>query len=59
MPIHLGMHWTLVVIDFDFKEIRYYDSMNGKNYDSLRGLSIYLKEEYNDKKKSSAKFDLN
>ena len=38
IPIHLGLHWTLAIIDFTCKEIRYYDSMNGNNYECLKAL---------------------
>lgn len=38
IPIHLGLHWTLSVIDFSCQEIRYYDSMNGNNNECLRSL---------------------
>lgn len=50
IPVHLGLHWTLAVIDFNCKEIRYYDSMNGNNNDCLRALKNYLKDEHQDKK---------
>jgi sentrin-specific protease 1 len=38
IPIHLGLHWTLAVIDFNCEEIRYYDSMNGNNNECLKVL---------------------
>lgn len=50
VPIHLGLHWTLAVIDLLCKEIRYYDSMNGNNHECLKALKLYLKEEHADKK---------
>jgi Ulp1 family protease len=57
VPIHLGLHWTLAVVDFKQNEIRYYDSMNGYNNECLKALCNYLKQEHMDKKKSE--FDLN
>lgn len=57
IPVHLGMHWTLAIIDFNCKEIRYYDSMNGNNNECLKALRNYLKDEYADKK-NGAQFDL-
>ena len=57
IPIHLGLHWTLAVIDFDCNEIRYYDSMNGNNSECLKALRNYLKDEYADKK-SGLQLDL-
>ena len=59
IPIHLGLHWTLVVIDFDCNEIRYYDSMNGNNNECLNALRNFLKDEYAHKnKKSGLQLDL-
>jgi Ulp1 family protease len=57
VPIHLGVHWTLAVIDFDCKEIKYYDSMNGNNGECLNALRNYLKDEYADKK-AGAQYDI-
>ena len=31
IPVHLGMHWCLAVVDVDRKNITYYDSMGGNN----------------------------
>ncbi len=50
VPVHLGLHWTLAVIDFSVREVRYYDSMNGNNSECLRALRGYLADEYRDKK---------
>jgi sentrin-specific protease 1 len=50
IPVHLGLHWTLAVIDMTCKEVRYYDSMNGNNHECLRSLRNYLRDEYADKK---------
>jgi sentrin-specific protease 1 len=38
VPLHLGLHWTLAVIDFNCREVRYYDSMNGNNGECLKAL---------------------
>jgi sentrin-specific protease 1 len=38
VPVHLGDHWTLAVIDFTCQEIRYYNSLNGNNIDCLEML---------------------
>ncbi|NXH17039.1 SENP2 protease, partial [Bucco capensis] len=45
VPIHLRVHWALVVIDLRRKNIKYYDSMaqNGNNICQI--LFQYLKEE--------------
>ncbi|KAG6921181.1 SUMO1/sentrin specific peptidase 1 [Chelydra serpentina] len=36
VPIHLGVHWCLAVIDFRKKTITYYDSMGGINNEACR-----------------------
>ncbi len=41
VPIHLGLHWTLAVIDMNCQEIRYYDSMNGNNNECLKALRYF------------------
>lgn len=55
VPIHLGMHWCMAIINLKQKVIRYYDSMGGLNNRCLETLLKYLCEEHMDKKKS--KFD--
>ncbi|KAL3831902.1 hypothetical protein ACJMK2_023596 [Sinanodonta woodiana] len=56
IPVHLGMHWCLCVVDFKKKNILYYDSMGGNNYQCLEAIKKYLCDEMMDKKKQ--KFDL-
>ncbi|NXX82690.1 SENP1 protease, partial [Urocolius indicus] len=36
VPIHLGLHWCLAVVDFRKKTITYYDSMGGINSEACR-----------------------
>ncbi|MEE6471909.1 hypothetical protein FKM82_009406 [Ascaphus truei] len=50
VPIHLGVHWCLAVIDFRKKSVTYYDSMGGLNNEACRILLQYLKQESMDKK---------
>ncbi|XP_044299081.1 sentrin-specific protease 1 isoform X1 [Varanus komodoensis] len=57
VPIHLGVHWCLAVIDFRKKTIIYYDSMGGNDNDACKILLQYLKQESLDKKKRE--FDTN
>uniref|UniRef100_A0A8C3RSZ0 SUMO specific peptidase 1 n=1 Tax=Chelydra serpentina TaxID=8475 RepID=A0A8C3RSZ0_CHESE len=57
VPIHLGVHWCLAVIDFRKKTITYYDSMGGINNEACRILLQYLKQESLDKKRKE--FDAN
>uniref|UniRef100_A0A1I7Y033 ULP_PROTEASE domain-containing protein n=1 Tax=Steinernema glaseri TaxID=37863 RepID=A0A1I7Y033_9BILA len=51
VPVHLGAHWCLAVIDMDRKTIDYYDSMLGNNNNGLEKLREYLALEMKDKKK--------
>ncbi|KAG5876722.1 hypothetical protein JTB14_015511 [Gonioctena quinquepunctata] len=52
IPIHLGMHWCMAVIDFRDRSIRYYDSMGSSNKKCLDALKRYLEAEHLDKKKT-------
>jgi hypothetical protein len=54
VPVSLGQHWTLAVVDHREKELRYYDSMRGKGpcaegEECLDYLRRYLVDESNDK----------
>ncbi|XP_048221541.1 sentrin-specific protease 1 isoform X1 [Perognathus longimembris pacificus] len=57
VPIHLGVHWCLAVVDFRKKNITYYDSMGGINNEACKILLQYLKQESIDKKRKE--FDTN
>jgi len=57
VPVHLGMHWCLAVVDMDMKEIKYYDSMGGNNSRCLSALLKYLNEEHKVKKGSPLDMD--
>ncbi|XP_018616020.1 sentrin-specific protease 1 isoform X3 [Scleropages formosus] len=50
VPIHLGVHWCLAVVDFRKKSISYFDSMGGTNDEACRILLKYLAQESSDKK---------
>mmetsp|Transcript_25006 Transcript_25006/g.35018 ORF Transcript_25006/g.35018 Transcript_25006/m.35018 type:complete len:660 (+) Transcript_25006:108-2087(+) len=56
IPVHLGVHWCLAVINFVDKRFEYYDSMGGPNKAALKAMRNYLIQEYKDKKKQQ--FDL-
>lgn len=56
IPVHLGMHWCLAVIDLKNKEIVYYDSLRGNNPSCIQGLRKYLADESMDKKKKPFDF---
>ncbi|NXX23364.1 SENP2 protease, partial [Podargus strigoides] len=45
VPIHLGSHWVLVVIDVRKKTIKYFDSLGGKGDVICATLFQYLQEE--------------
>ncbi|XP_071762887.1 sentrin-specific protease 1 isoform X1 [Centroberyx gerrardi] len=50
VPVHLGVHWCLSVVDFRKKAIMYFDSMGGNNDEACRILLEYLQQESKDKK---------
>ncbi|XP_029011363.1 sentrin-specific protease 1 [Betta splendens] len=50
IPVHLGVHWCLSVIDFRKKAIMYLDSMGGNNDEACKILFEYLQQESKDKK---------
>ncbi|XP_047987638.1 sentrin-specific protease-like [Leguminivora glycinivorella] len=50
VPVHLGVHWCMSMVDFRSKKIQYLDSMGGKNQPCLDALLQYLRDEHQDKK---------
>ncbi|KAK7884297.1 hypothetical protein WMY93_027420 [Mugilogobius chulae] len=50
IPVHLGVHWCLSVVDFRKKVVMYFDSMGGNNDEACRILFEYLQQESKDKK---------
>ncbi|KAF1390483.1 hypothetical protein PFLUV_G00058540 [Perca fluviatilis] len=50
VPVHLGVHWCLSVVDFRKKAIMYFDSMGGNNDEACTILFDYLQQESKDKK---------
>lgn len=50
VPVHLGVHWCLSVVDFRKKAIMYFDSMGGNNDEACETLFEYLQQESKDKK---------
>ncbi|XP_034000487.1 sentrin-specific protease 1 isoform X3 [Trematomus bernacchii] len=50
VPVHLGVHWCLSVVDFRKKAIMYFDSMGGNNDGACQILLDYLLQESKDKK---------
>uniref|UniRef100_A0A8C4DU42 SUMO specific peptidase 1 n=1 Tax=Dicentrarchus labrax TaxID=13489 RepID=A0A8C4DU42_DICLA len=50
VPVHLGVHWCLSVVDFRKKAILYFDSMGRSNDEACRILFEYLQQESKDKK---------
>ncbi|RXN09970.1 sentrin-specific protease 2-like protein [Labeo rohita] len=50
VPLHLGVHWSLGVVDFKSKSVRSYDSMGQRHDDICDMILLYLKEEFRIKK---------
>ncbi|XP_076840166.1 sentrin-specific protease 1 [Brachyhypopomus gauderio] len=50
VPVHLGVHWCLSVVDLRKKSIMYFDSMGRSNDEACRVLLDYLKQESKDKR---------
>lgn len=50
VPLHLGIHWAMAMIDFRSKTVKSYDSMGQRHDDISRLLLLYLKEEQKVKK---------
>ncbi|XP_077476789.1 sentrin-specific protease 2 [Stigmatopora argus] len=50
LPLHLGVHWALAVMDLKAKTLKLYDSMGQRNDDVCRLLFLYLKDEHRAKK---------
>ncbi|XP_065096297.1 sentrin-specific protease 2 isoform X2 [Paramisgurnus dabryanus] len=50
VPLHLGVHWALAVVDFKSKSVRSYDSMGQRHDDICNMILLYLKEEFKIKK---------
>ncbi|KAM4723241.1 sentrin-specific protease 2 [Anableps anableps] len=50
VPLHLGVHWALAVIDLKSKTVKSYDSMGRRHDDICNLLLLYLKEEHKAKK---------
>ena len=52
VPIHRdGNHWTLALVDFELKQIEYFDSLGLRAGPVLRTLRQYVNDESMDKKK--------
>lgn len=51
IPIHLGIHWCVSVINLKKKTKKYFDSMGSPNEHCLQSLKEYFKQEHFDKKK--------
>ncbi|GAA6086704.1 sentrin-specific protease 2 [Tachysurus ichikawai] len=50
IPLHLGVHWSLAVVDFRAKSVRSYDSMGQRHDDICNMILMYIKEECEVKK---------
>ncbi|XP_028164228.1 sentrin-specific protease 1-like [Ostrinia furnacalis] len=52
VPVHLGVHWCVSLVDFRARRVAYLDSMGGRNAACLQALMQYLRDEHQDKKGS-------
>lgn len=52
IPIHLGFHWCMAIINLKQKTIKYYDNLGFPNDKCLDVLFSYLCDEHLDKKQS-------
>uniref|UniRef100_A0A667XP00 SUMO specific peptidase 2 n=1 Tax=Myripristis murdjan TaxID=586833 RepID=A0A667XP00_9TELE len=50
VPLHLGVHWAMAVIDLKSRTVKSYDSMGQRHDDICSMLLLYLKEEHKVKK---------
>ncbi|XP_059058188.1 sentrin-specific protease 1-like isoform X2 [Achroia grisella] len=50
VPVHLGVHWCVSMVDFQNKKVSYLDSMGSSNQACLDALMQYLRDEHQDKK---------
>lgn len=50
VPLHLGVHWALAVIDLKSKTVKTYDSMGQRHDDICNLLLVYIQEEHRVKK---------
>lgn len=56
IPVHLGMHWCMAVIDMPQKKLEFYDSLYDGNTQVLPALQDYIASESLDKKKTPFDF---
>lgn len=56
IPVHLGMHWCMAVIDITRKRVEFYDSLYNGDTVVLPTLKAYLASESMDKKKAAFDF---
>jgi len=56
VPVHLGNHWCLAIVNFNNKRFEYYDSLGGDNLTCHKALRRYIADEHKDKKKTDFDF---
>ena len=57
VPVHEDSHWTLAIVDFRVKRIKYFDSIGGRNDHCLTMLLNYLAQESEDEKGKQLNLD--
>ncbi|XP_060083476.1 sentrin-specific protease 1-like isoform X2 [Ylistrum balloti] len=53
IPVHLGMHWCLAVVDFKKKLVQYFDSMGGENQQCVNAINICVMKAWTRRNKNS------
>jgi len=49
IPIHLGNHWVLAIVNLKEKRFEYYDSLGGRGTKHLKAIRRYMCDEQQDK----------
>lgn len=52
IPIHLGTHWCLAILNMTERRVEYYDSLGHDNHPCVTKLRKYLQDEHRDKRHS-------
>lgn len=49
LPMIMGKHWKLAVIDFEIKGITMYDPLGQRDMDTMKTISMFIQAKYEDK----------
>jgi len=56
VPVHLGTHWCLAIVNFKQKRFEYYDSLGADNSVCIKTLRQWVEDESQDKRKKAFDF---